>query len=88
MNVEIEDMEPNELPDFLTSIRHINTYKVPPYYFDALADDILSKVHLPIPSVMPLSVPPAGYFDGLADNILQKIKLSIDKMIFTCTFTV
>ena len=67
-------MEPNELPDSLARIRRLNTYKVPPHYFDTLADDILSKVHIPVASVLPLSAPPAGYFDGLADNILQKIK--------------
>lgn len=67
-------MEPNELPDYLASIRHINTYKAPPQYFDTLADDILSKVYVPVASAMPLSAPPAGYFDGLADSILQKIK--------------
>jgi hypothetical protein len=74
LNVEIEDMEPNELPDYLASIRHINTYKAPPQYFDTLAEDILDKVHVPMAAEIPFSAPPAGYFDGLVDNILQKIK--------------
>ena len=67
-------MEPNELPDMLQGIRHINTYKVPPQYFDTLAEDILSKVNMPITSAMPFSAPPENYFDGLAGSILQKIK--------------
>ena len=67
-------MEPNELPDFLQSIRHINTYKAPAQYFDTLSDDILGKVDMPLAAAMPLSAPPSHYFDSLADTILQKIK--------------
>ncbi len=67
-------MEPNELPDMLQSIRHINTYQVPPQYFDTLAEDILQKVHVPVAAAMPFSAPPSNYFDGLANSILQKIK--------------
>ena len=66
-------MEPNELPDELTGIRHINTYKAPPNYFAELSDIILSVVQLPLSAKSPYPAPPAGYFDGLATSILSKI---------------
>ncbi len=75
MNFKEEDnMEPNELPDNLNSIRYLNTYKTPPGYFDNLADEIISQISLPINSKIPFSSPSVNYFDGLADSILSKIK--------------
>jgi len=70
---EESNMEPNNLPDTLANIRHINTYTTPPGYFDNLADEVISKIKLPATEA-PFSLPPVQYFDGLADSILQKIK--------------
>ncbi|MDQ2752659.1 MAG: hypothetical protein M3R72_06510, partial [Bacteroidota bacterium] len=67
-------MEPIELPDELVSIRHKNTYKIPSGYFTNLADDIISKIHLPLSSNTPFLAPPADYFDNLADTLLLRIK--------------
>ncbi len=74
MKSEENYMELNELPDELANIRHIHTFVAPLNYFDGLAEDIISKVQLPLTSDMPLSAPPVNYFDGLADTILVKIK--------------
>ena len=70
-------METNELPDELANIRYINAYTAPAGYFEGLADDVISKVNLPLATNTPLSVPPANYFDNLADTILFKIKSSV-----------
>ena len=67
-------MEPIELPDELINIRHTNIYKTPPDYFTNLADEIISKIHLPSSSNTPLSAPPANYFSNLADAVLSRIK--------------
>lgn len=67
-------MEPIELSDELASIRRINTYTTPPDYFTNLADEIISKLYMPVSSKLPFSEPPADYFANLADDILLKIK--------------
>ena len=73
MNFEEDYMEPNELPNELASIRHINTYKVPPHFFAELADEIIGQIHLPLAATVPFQAPTAEYFDGLATSILSKI---------------
>ncbi len=67
-------MEPIELPDELVNIRHTNIYKTPDGYFTNLADEIISKIHVPVSSKTPFSEPPANYFADLPDTILHKIK--------------
>ncbi len=67
-------MNHNELPDELANIRHLPTYNVPVHYFDNLADDVISKINLPVSSETPYAAPPLHYFDNLADSLLLKIK--------------
>ncbi len=67
-------MEPIELPDELVSIRHTNTYKTPPDYFINLADEIISRINLPLAANTPFSAPPAEYFANFAEGVLSKIK--------------
>lgn len=74
MNWRDDFMEPNELPEELLNLRQTKTFTIPAGYFENLADDILSKVNLPLSATVPLSAPPANYFEGFADSVLSKIK--------------
>ncbi len=75
---EDNDMEMNLLPEDARHLRKAVTYQIPPGYFDDLADEILSKIHVPAGIEFPCSMPPANYFEGLAGSVLSNINMNQD----------
>ena len=72
MKTEIRN-ELREIAASLTNIGNANCYRVPDNYFEGFADEVLSKIHLPI-TQLPYAAPAPTYFEELADSVLNKIK--------------
>ncbi len=71
---EENDMDKNLLPEELAHCRQAGTYAIPPGYFETLAEDIMSKIHVPAGIEVPFTAPPVNYFDTFSDTVLRKLK--------------
>lgn len=66
-------IETKQISDAVADIGNTNLFTVPQGYFSEVADQVMSKIHLPA-AVNTFSQPSPAYFEGLAGNILNRIK--------------